>query len=105
MKTTRLDTRIHLVYELEKLPKTAALQEIIDEAKAGEFHDYKNNKYVCGKVAAVMKLTEIGLTELADRVRNGDFDEEPDEEDKAQLREYLKDFKDAPGIIKKMGLQ
>jgi hypothetical protein len=86
----RLDTRIHLVQELEKLPnKTPLINFIITEAKAGEFHDYKNKKYTCGKVAAHTLLTQAGLSELASRIRNGDFDEEADEEDKAEMRKGL----------------
>lgn len=45
------DTRIHLVEELEKLPRTLGIDLIIKEAKAGEYHDYKNQKYDCGKLA------------------------------------------------------
>jgi hypothetical protein len=90
MKKKRLDTRVELVAELEKVqPRTPLLEKIIAEAKAGEFHDYKNNKYACGKIAANELLTEAGLPELAARIRNGDFDEEPDEQDKAELRELL----------------
>jgi fructose-1,6-bisphosphatase len=87
----RKSTMIELVQELEKLKITPAIQEIIDEAKAGEYHDYKNNKYVCGKVAAVQKLSSIGLNELADQVRNGDYDEEADDQDKAYLKKIAID--------------
>lgn len=83
------DTRIHLVEELQKLPWSLPIQEMIDEAKAGEYHDYKNNKYVCGKMAVVGKLRAAGLNELADRVTQGEFDEEMDEEDKAEMRSWL----------------
>jgi hypothetical protein len=86
MKKSYLDTRIHLVAELEKVPQTPLIAQIIAEAEAGEFHDYKNKKYNCGKVAAVGLLRQAGLEELAKRVMNGDFDETADEEDKANLR-------------------
>jgi hypothetical protein len=62
---------------------------IIAEAKAGEYHDYKNNKYVCGKVAVVGKLRELCTPEadaIAKQVINGDYDEEADEQDKAMIR-------------------
>lgn len=85
-----LDTRIHLVQELEKIsPRTPEIEEIIAEAKAGEYHDYKNQKYDCGKVAAYTKLLRAGLTQLAERVRNGDFDEQADEDDKEAMRKNL----------------
>ena len=90
VRAKHLDTRIELVAELEKVsPRTALIEQIIAEAKAGEFHDYKNQKYACGKVASVGLLREAGLNDLADRVRNGDFDEEADEEDKAEMRKTL----------------
>jgi hypothetical protein len=88
-KRQRLETRIHLVAELEKLPRTPAIEEMIAEAKAGEYHDYKNRKYTCGKVAASTKLRAAGLGWLAMRVENGDFDEEADEDDKAEMRKNL----------------
>lgn len=77
------------MHELEKLPSTPAIQEMIIEAKAGEYHDYKNEKYVCGKVAVSGKLRAEGLIDLAKRVENGDFDEECDEQDKEYLRKIL----------------
>lgn len=83
------DTRIHLVEELEKLPSTPGIEEMIQEAKAGEYHDYKNNKYACGKVAVVGKLLSEGLNELADRVKRGEFDERPDEDDREEMRKTV----------------
>lgn len=82
----RKSTMIELVEELEKLPKTPGVENLILEAKAGEFHDYKNNKYVCGKVAVVVLLRKEGLNELAKRVIDGEFDEEPDEQDRSYLK-------------------
>lgn len=89
MSKERLDTRIHLVSELEKLPKSAAIDEMIAEAKAGEYHDYKNQKYACGKVESHNRLAALGYHELAARIANGDFDEVADEEDKAMMRADL----------------
>ena len=80
-------TMVELVQELEAItPRTPEIEEMITEAKAGEYHDFKNQKYVCGKVAVVGKLTAAGLKELANRVINGEFDEEADEDDKAMLK-------------------
>ena len=83
------DTRIHLVEELEKLPPTPEILEIIREAQAGEYHDYKNKKYDCGKQAVYGKLKAIGLNDLAKRVAEGEFDEKPDDDDIAEMK---KDF-------------
>ena len=100
--TDRKSTMVELVQELEALePKTPGLLTIIMEAKAGEYHDYKNRKYVCGKHAVVKDLraeadrpkTPKALREplraLAQRVIAGEFDEEADEEDKAELRKHI----------------
>jgi len=89
MTNERKDTRIHLVEELMKLERNPLIQEMIDEAKAGEYHDYKNEKYPCGKMAVVGKLNAAGLKDLAKRVINGEFDEVADEEDKEMMRKDL----------------
>ncbi len=87
---TRKSTMIELVQELERVtPRTPLIQRMITEAKAGEYHDFKNKNYVCGKVAVVSLLTEAGQHELANRVKRGEFDETADEQDKEQMR---KDF-------------
>lgn len=76
------------------------LDQIILEAKAGEFHDYKNEKYVCGKHALVDLLQSAGMrsadpeyqmkiNDLQQRIIKGEFDEIADEEDKKEMR---KDF-------------
>lgn len=84
---------VELVTELEKVsPRTPLVEQLIAEAKAGEYHDYKNEKYVCGKVAVLGLLTKAGLTELASQVRNGDYDEEADAEDQKMLGGILRDM-------------
>lgn len=94
----RKSTTFELVQELEferdhpRMNNTPALdmellEETIAEAKAGEYHDYKNNKYVCGKIELSSRLRHLGLAGLALRVERGEFDEEADEEDKKRMRE------------------
>lgn len=91
----RKDTRVHLVADIEALLKsgnidsTPLIQLILEEARAGEYHDYKNEKYACGKVEVVDKLRSAGLVALAKRVMSGEFDEVADEEDKARMRAML----------------
>lgn len=87
---TRKDTRTHFVtalcaelHKVNPLHKTK-IDKILAEAEAGDYHDYKS-KYTLPKVRLVMHLEEVELNDLADRVRDGDFDEEPDEEDKKKL--------------------
>jgi hypothetical protein len=89
MMTKRLDTRTDLVLELEKVASTPLIEEIIKEAKAGEFHDFKNQKYDCGKMALYGLLMKAKLSDLANRVSEGEFDEKADEEDKAKLRKTI----------------
>lgn len=85
----RKDTRIHLVEELLKLPQIPEIKLMIEEAKAGEYHDYKNEKYVCGKMESATRLDKLGFHELAGRIKNGEFDEEADEEDKKMISGML----------------
>lgn len=86
----RKSTMVELVKELlKRKPPTGLLNyydETLREAKAGEYHDYKNVKYVCGKVAVVGRLRQLGFDDLAARVTNGEFDEEADDQDKAMLK-------------------
>lgn len=89
---------VELVEELEKLPQTNAIQLMIEEAKAGEYHDYKNTTYVCGKMESSRRLRELGHHALAKRIESGEFDEEADEEDKALLRKEIEDGTSSPEI-------
>ena len=92
-------TTVELVEELEKLKKIPGhspvilsnLDFMIAEAKAGEYHDFKNNKYACGKVESYAKLISMGFVDLANRIKNGEFDESPDEEDKARMKKECLD--------------
>lgn len=81
------DTRIHLVEELRKLPPSPGVDVMIAEALAGEYHDFKNKKYDCGKYASATMLDALGHHELSTRIKGGEFDEQPDDEDKAAMRE------------------
>lgn len=90
---------VELVKELEDIRERemdirirGKLTEMILEAKAGEYHDYKNKKYTCGKVAAYSLLEMIGTPAckaLASRIMEGEFDEEADEADKEMMRKDL----------------
>lgn len=90
----RKSTMVELVTELESLRATPGVGEkerqglayMIEEAKAGEYHDYKNDKYTCGKAASSGMLRQMGFIPLAKRIEEGEFDEEADEQDKAMLR-------------------
>lgn len=86
---TRKSTMVEFVEELEKLPKSAEIDFMLAEAKAGEYHDYKNEKYACGKIESSQRLHSLGYHELATRIENGEFDEEADAGDKASMRNEL----------------
>lgn len=87
----RKSTMIELVEELGKLPKSPDIDFMIEEAKAGEYHDYKNKKYFCGKFESSSRLRKLGFLELAKRIESGEFDEEADDIDKQNMRNELGD--------------
>lgn len=94
MARVKKSTMVEFVQELETLKSfsghpqyvVSGLNQMIAEAKAGEFHDYKNEKYTCGKMAASAMLRQMGFIDLAKRIEEGEFDEEADEADKAKLK-------------------
>ena len=88
----RKSTMVELVEELKKLPKSYDVEFMIKEALAGEYHDYKNDKYVCGKVEAASRLDRLGFHDLADRIKKGEFDEEPDAQDKKMLSGLIREL-------------
>lgn len=106
-------TMVELVTELEKLKQCPEVEFMIHEARAGEYHDYKNQKYDCGKVEVVGKLhnyahrirfsdPEESLKALAIRTQviNGDYDEEADEEDKIMLAGLIRELAEGAGRSK-----
>ena len=80
---------IELVQELRMLPKSEAIDEMIREAEAGEYHDYKNVKYICGKVESASRLDQLGYHDLANRIKRGEFDESADLQDIENMRNGL----------------
>lgn len=83
----RKSTMVELVDECLKLPQTDEMKVFVAEAAAGEFHDFKNNKYDCGKVESYNRLMAMGHTDLANQIKNGDYDEEADLDDKKIMKE------------------
>ena len=84
-------TMVEMVQELEKIePRYAVVQSMIAEAKDGEYHDYKNKKYDCGKVAvlnylfgAAQEFPDIAepLNAIRDDLMRGVYDEKADEDE------------------------
>ena len=102
-------TMVELVEELRQLPESPEINFMIEEALAGEYHDYKNQKYVCGKLESSTRLHSLGFHELAKRIEEGEFDEQADEEDDEMMRNDLLNNsgmskKQAQALLKAFGL-
>lgn len=97
----RKNTMVELVDELRKLPKSPEIDFMIEEALVGEYHDYKNDKYICGKMESSRRLRGLGFTELAQRIEQGEFDEECDSSDIDMLASDLDENMD-PDAAEKM---
>jgi hypothetical protein len=87
-------TMVELVDELDKLREfcpdkhKAALTHMILEARNGEYHDFKNKLYICGKLESCAKLRAFKIPEfdaLSRRIEAGEFDERADEEDRKTM--------------------
>lgn len=92
------NTMIELVQELGQLPQHPEIKMMIKEAIAGEYHDFKNNKYVCGKMASAEILAIVikkypdcaeGATNIRNEITTGVYDEPADEADKEMMRADL----------------
>lgn len=69
--------------------RTPLINQIIAEAKAGEFHDFKNEKYICGKVQLVKMLGDTKdprLSSFINAIMRGQYDESPTPEDKIRMK-------------------
>ncbi len=82
-------TMVELVAELKKLPRSPEIDFMIKEALAGEYHDYKNQKYDCGKMESSQRLRKLGYPELAQRIEQGEYDEEADADDVKMMSDEL----------------
>ncbi len=105
--SNRKSTMVELVDELKKLPKSTDINFMIQEALAGEYHDYKNEKYVCGKMESSQRLRTLGYPDLAQRIENGEFDETCDDDDKERLAKELTENmppEQAQSLINALGL-
>ena len=79
--------------------RNAYVKEIIKQAERGEFHDFKNKLYACGKAQLAHMLHEANepsLLPIRQAVIHGEYDESPDEIDKAMMK---KDWLDNGGSL------
>lgn len=80
------DTRTDLVEELRKKPQSDERDKLINMARRGEFHDYKNKRFAMPKVELLKRLRSAGYADLAARVMAGEYDERADAEDEAKMK-------------------
>lgn len=88
-KSTITDLPNDIRLAIPEEEQTPLIKRILMEAEAGEFHDFKNEKYTCGKVAVCNLLVETKdsrLDGIRQAVVEGYYDESPDKEDKARLK-------------------
>lgn len=90
----RKSTMVELVEELRKLPKSPEIDFMIEEALAGEYHDYKHEKYICGKLESSQRLRGLGYPQLARRIEQGEFDEPADFDDIQMMAKDLDENSD-----------
>lgn len=83
----RGDTQTDLVAELRKKPQSDTRDKLINMARRGEFHDYKNKRFAAPKVELVKRLRTAGYDDLAQQVINGAYDEVADADDDAQMKQ------------------
>lgn len=74
MGTTTTD----LVLDLLKKPPSEARDALIRKARGGKYHCWMSPSDT-PKVQAIIELSKAGFIHLADKVRNGEYDENPGE--------------------------
>ena len=87
----RKSTNKELVTEMEAININGKLDKFIKQAKANFYHDYKQPSHIaCGKTLFMNESQNVPeLKDLRNRVIDGEFDEEADENDKAEMRKDL----------------
>ncbi len=89
MASTEVELINVLEASLTRKNKTA-VRRIMVKAKQGHYHDFKSNMMM-PKVTLIRDLQQVGLVEIADRVRDGEFDEEyPSPEQERHFNEVLR---------------
>lgn len=79
MKTTKIDLPKDIEIIIPENERNPLIQNIIHEARTGEFTDFQGEKYVTPKIQCVQMLTNCGddrLLPIANAVRNGEYDED-----------------------------
>jgi hypothetical protein len=83
------DTKTDLVRDLESKPASEGRDYILKRARAGKYHDFGSD-LPAPKVQLVQDLTDGEFPDLAQKVMDGDYDDEhPTPEQEAELRESI----------------
>lgn len=88
-KTTDKDLPGEIEALIPEAERTAFLKQLIIDCKACDFHDFKSIKYAGPKVELHKRLIEckdVRLSEIIADIESGIYDENPDIEDKEQLK-------------------
>ena len=91
-KSTITDLPKEIEVLIPEAERTILINQILTEARAGEFHDFKSNKYAAGKHQVVLMMrntNDARLISIIQAVMNGDYDESPDDNDKIM---FIKSF-------------
>jgi hypothetical protein len=97
----RKSTNKELVEVLEARNENGRYDQLIANAKNNRYHDFKNPEdVVCGKMEVCHDMMEFPeLADVRQTIINGEYDEEMDEEDKAQMRSEV-----SPAMARILGL-
>jgi hypothetical protein len=90
-------TTVDLIKDLEekfRSPDTThdqvfLINKISKEARNGEFHDFWNEKYPAPKMELRRQLLNANLGDLADKVVNGEYDDEAPDDVKCEHCGYI----------------
>lgn len=88
------DTKTTLVADLEQKPEGVLRDRLILRAKAGRYHDFET-PLATPKIALYRELLDLGYDDLAQKVRDGGYDQEsPTEEQKDEMMRGLLEGKE-----------
>jgi hypothetical protein len=85
---TMLQTAKQTAQEKGETYKLSTIQTMITRAEMGYYHDFKSD-HPTPKSQLINDLMMVGLKDIAQLVMDGEFDEEPDEEDTAKIKADL----------------
>lgn len=77
-----------LVEDLLRKPRDSFREELVKKAMAGHYNDWKSDE-TTPKVVLIADLTRYGYRDLARKAMRGEYDDEPDDDDKAAFAKSL----------------